>query len=63
MLTDSMMKASWWTMSRKDPRFNIRGIGRAGFGICIGYRKAIKDKGEELGVTIPDDLEIGYHKD
>lgn len=55
---------TWWTTSKKDPRFNMSGRDNVGGFMCPGNaEEAIKQKERELGVEAPDDLEFGYMKD
>lgn len=55
---------SWWTSSKKDPRFNLSGHDRVGGFMCPpAADEAIRAKERELGVKAPDDLEYGYMKD
>lgn len=60
-----LREGTWWTRSKKDPRFNMNGRGIVGmFALPEDAKVAIDKKCAELGLAEPpDDLEFEYMKD
>lgn len=55
---------SWWTTSKSDPRWNLRGRGLVGLLTKpAGVDKALAKKQAELGEEPPGDLVWEYMKD
>jgi len=53
---------SWWTQSKKDPRFDMSGGCLSVTGAGSEINEAILAKEKSLGVTAPDDIECGANK-
>ena len=53
---------SWTTESKKDPRFSMSGSTNSVLGAPSMVNSAVLAKEKELGVTAPEDIEVGAWK-